>query len=279
MREMEMKRHELYSWSAKDIVAFLLCTVVIAGISFSMMLMHPTLQSPEGFPGLLVWLLAVWSPSIAAGLVATRRGKLTFLLRKSLSSPLNVPALILGIMPLIGLVAMLPIKEASWPEFLGIGQLAFLFFIHLIMGPLGEELGWRGFLYPALRSRIGWMGAALGVGAIWALWHGPLWLIDSPQSEIPFPLFLGNVVIFSVLMAILVERTGPSLLGPVLLHLSINVSGALYSLLGMGTPQTYWTYSLMFLGALALFGAAVQNSGTGVGCVPPGSAEQAPGEY
>ena len=43
---------------------------------------------------------------------------------------------------------------------------------------LGEEIGWRGFLYPQLKARfgrrIGWL---LG-GVIWGAWHWPLiWLI------------------------------------------------------------------------------------------------------
>ena len=39
---------------------------------------------------------------------------------------------------------------------------------------LGEEIGWRGFLYPRLKARFGRrMGWLLG-GAIWGAWHWPL---------------------------------------------------------------------------------------------------------
>ena len=42
---------------------------------------------------------------------------------------------------------------------------------------LGEELGWRGFLLPRLVERIGFTGACLVSGLIWAVWHYPslLW--------------------------------------------------------------------------------------------------------
>jgi uncharacterized protein len=39
---------------------------------------------------------------------------------------------------------------------------------------LGEELGWRGLLSPALVERYGLEVGGLASGAIWALWHMPL---------------------------------------------------------------------------------------------------------
>lgn len=38
---------------------------------------------------------------------------------------------------------------------------------------LGEEIGWRGFLLPRVASRVGYTGASLLVGLIWAVWHYP----------------------------------------------------------------------------------------------------------
>ncbi|GAA1783517.1 CPBP family intramembrane glutamic endopeptidase [Leucobacter iarius] len=40
----------------------------------------------------------------------------------------------------------------------------------------GEEVGWRGWLLPALRP-LGTWPALLGSGAIWGLWHSPLILL------------------------------------------------------------------------------------------------------
>ena len=37
----------------------------------------------------------------------------------------------------------------------------------------GEELGWRGMLFPTLAERIPERNAALATGIIWGLWHAP----------------------------------------------------------------------------------------------------------
>ena len=43
---------------------------------------------------------------------------------------------------------------------------------------LGEEIGWRGFLYPQLKEKFGRKKGWLLGGAIWGAWHWPLiWLI------------------------------------------------------------------------------------------------------
>ncbi len=39
---------------------------------------------------------------------------------------------------------------------------------------LGEEWGWRGYLYPRLTERFGRRKAALLGGLIWGLWHAPV---------------------------------------------------------------------------------------------------------
>ena len=50
-----------------------------------------------------------------------------------------------------------------------------------------EELGWRGILQPVLSKKISFPLAALACGAIWALWHLPLWFIEGhPNQSMPF---------------------------------------------------------------------------------------------
>lgn len=45
--------------------------------------------------------------------------------------------------------------------------------LNLLFGA-GEELGWRGFLYPALCERFGVRRAMVLGGVIWGIWHAPV---------------------------------------------------------------------------------------------------------
>ena len=48
---------------------------------------------------------------------------------------------------------------------------------------LGEEIGWRGFLVPALAKRFGFVSVSLISGVIWGMWHFPLIFIGQPFNE------------------------------------------------------------------------------------------------
>ena len=49
----------------------------------------------------------------------------------------------------------------------------------------GEEIGWRGFLVPALAQRHTFTVVALVSGVIWAVWHYPLILFGTYNSAAP----------------------------------------------------------------------------------------------
>lgn len=61
------------------------------------------------------------------------------------------------------------------------GMAALQIVVAVFMGPFlnvaagaGEELGWRGLLYPALRRRLTPVPACLLGGVIWGVWHAPM---------------------------------------------------------------------------------------------------------
>ncbi len=49
---------------------------------------------------------------------------------------------------------------------------------------LGEEIGWRGWLYPALLP-LGRVRAVVLTGVIWGLWHAPIMLIGYNYPTLP----------------------------------------------------------------------------------------------
>ena len=58
-----------------------------------------------------------------------------------------------------------------------IGCLTYAPFVNMLLA-VGEEAGWRGFLYPQLKAKFGKRQGWLIGGIIWGMWHWPLmWLI------------------------------------------------------------------------------------------------------
>jgi membrane protease YdiL (CAAX protease family) len=91
------------------------------------------------------------------------------------------------------------------------------------VGQAGEEIGWRGYLLPRLAERAGLVGASLIVGAIWAMWHLPLFFAAGADTyHQSFPLYALQITAYSVALAWLYWRTGGSLLLAMFMHSAFN---------------------------------------------------------
>jgi membrane protease YdiL (CAAX protease family) len=93
-------------------------------------------------------------------------------------------------------------------------------------GPFFEEIGWRGFALPRLQRLYGPLVGTLILGALWGLWHLPLFLIPSWDTPHGSPLDIALFVIWAVSIAILFtwvfNNTKGSVLLVILAHGSIN---------------------------------------------------------
>jgi membrane protease YdiL (CAAX protease family) len=241
---------------SNPIYGFVILTFLISAVSFLIMLKVPEAQTPESMKGLPVWLIAIWSPNIAAIIIWLAQKKALPSIKAAFSMPQFSWWMILVLIPLLvaGILLIIEVSKGNtiqWSNF-KLSYLLPLILINLIMGPLGEELGWRGLLYPILKSNYGWMGSALVVGVIWAIWHAPLWLLDSPQSIIPFWAFSINVVLLSILMSMIYNHSQGSIIAIVLLHLTFNVSLGFIDILGSHQPGEYVIKSLYIYVPLVL---------------------------
>ncbi|MFJ9813961.1 lysostaphin resistance A-like protein [Streptomyces sp. NPDC101151] len=73
-----------------------------------------------------------------------------------------------------------------------------------LVGACGEEIGWRCFLQPLLRTRFGPLTASAVVGVVWGLWHVQV-LAQSPAYAAGF--LLGTVAM-SVVLGLALDRIG-----------------------------------------------------------------------
>ncbi|ELY43345.1 CPBP family intramembrane glutamic endopeptidase [Natronorubrum sulfidifaciens] len=98
--------------------------------------------------------------------------------------------------------------------------------ILLLGGPLQEEFGWRGYALEPLQARLGSLGAGLGLGLVWGVWHLPWFYMPSMTMYYNRPIwgFLVTITLLSVVMTWLFDNTGGSLLGMVLVHTTFNWS-------------------------------------------------------
>jgi uncharacterized protein len=123
-------------------------------------------------------------------------------------------------------------------------------------GPLGEEFGWRGYALPELTARLGWRWASLIVGAVWGLWHLPLFFIPGmAQAQMPMALFMASSVALSVLMARMSVNTAFSVLPAMVFHWSINTWSAFLPIIpNGGSVRPYvLVMNLLFVVAIIVF--------------------------
>jgi membrane protease YdiL (CAAX protease family) len=112
-----------------------------------------------------------------------------------------------------------------------------LVIFNLLLGPSGEEAGWRGFALPRLQGHFTALTSTLILGLIWAAWHIPMWFIPGiPEGQIPFWLFTIDKIATAIALTWIFNGTGGSLLAAGLLHLTQNLAININAQLGL-MPQ------------------------------------------
>lgn len=235
---------------------FLFLAFGISLAAFAGVALVPGARSPESGRGLPFWLLMVWGPTLAALIVASRADGVGGLVSRAVQVS-TVPAAVwlLIALPLL-LLAVLPAPSVDAVEPIGAKTLAAMTAFNLILGPLGEELGWRGVLHTEFEATIGWLAASLAVGVIWLAWHLPLWLIDTPHAEIPLHLFAGHCMAYSVIIGSAHHLSEGSVLPAILLHLAFNLASNIAAFRGFDQPDSWFRASLPGYGLLAAGTAA-----------------------
>jgi membrane protease YdiL (CAAX protease family) len=205
-------------------------------------------------------------PAVAAIVVTRLAGRSS--LRELLSrlNPRRAAPLWLGIAVLgpIGLfllgAVVLRLTGHPWPrladfgaskEYPDLGRAGY-WVANILLYGYGEEIGWRGFLLPALQRRRGSLGAAIRVGLVWAGWHLPLFWFAAGLHAMGPPAIVGwlfSMLTGSILMAWLFNRSG-SITAVALFHgvLDIVIGSPGHPMMAniMGAALTVWGIAVIF---------------------------------
>ena len=95
-------------------------------------------------------------------------------------------------------------------------------------GPIGEEFGWRGVLLPYFLEHRPAAQASTYVGAVWALWHAPLWMFADFRSGLSIqtfvPIYVLSILAVSFVFTWLHLRSGGNITVAILAHGAFNSS-------------------------------------------------------
>lgn len=89
---------------------------------------------------------------------------------------------------------------------------------NVLLAPLWEELGWRGYLLPIVERELGLGRAALLTGCVWGAWHFALYHWVGGVHVFSFLISFITIVGIGVILAILLSATNYSLITPILFH-------------------------------------------------------------
>ena len=164
--------------------------------------------------------ICAWAPTIAVAILFRKLYPNTtvidYLKRNFLSkvNPLTFNA-ILALQLAISVVAVLSyilLNKSTIGSLSLMSSAAILptILILITSGPMGEELGWRGYALNELLKKKNAFNASIILGFIWGFWHLPLWLLSgySGINLIRYIFFfLLGIVSLSIMITIFYIRS------------------------------------------------------------------------
>ncbi|MEU5031052.1 CPBP family intramembrane glutamic endopeptidase [Streptomyces milbemycinicus] len=236
------KRNEWNKWKAKAGV-FLAVTFVTAGILGAAQpatgIPTEVIQLTQFGPALGVAAVALlWPSPVRALLAGAWPGKGP--VRAGRALPLFATALLITALSAGAYALATGDAHATDPR--ALDHPFALIVVAQLIGACAEEIGWRCFLQPLLRTRYGPLTASTAIGAVWGVWHVQVFA----QAPAYAAGFLLGTVAMSIVLGLGLERVRAN---------RLLLAGGFHTLINLGM--------LLFMdeesGAvppMALFGAA-----------------------
>ncbi|MEB2282756.1 CPBP family intramembrane metalloprotease [Lysinibacillus xylanilyticus] len=104
------------------------------------------------------------------------------------------------------------------------GMLIYFFFKNLLSGPLGEELGWRGFAQIELQKKHSPLKASIIIGFWWGMWHLPIWFTTGYMGMdlMKYILFFMIALISTKIVMTAFYNLNQNLIIPIIIHQLFN---------------------------------------------------------
>ncbi|MGA3122414.1 MAG: CPBP family intramembrane glutamic endopeptidase [Polyangiaceae bacterium] len=204
-----------------DVYAFfgLACGITWA-LDLPLALAWATNTTPPPYAMPMVGLGAL-GPSLAAFVLAARRGALHDVFGRWRTQPIWM---VLGLLLPTALhfpATVIDIALGGHPAHWFYPPVRPEHFAALVMFPLGEEFGWRGFAYPRLAQRHGRVVGSLILGSVWGFWHLGMLFAPDPLRALPATtilVYMLDLSLWSVVIAWMFERGSRSIAVAIAIH-------------------------------------------------------------
>jgi membrane protease YdiL (CAAX protease family) len=165
--------------------------------------------------------LGAFGPTLAAFAIAATRGELGEVFGRWRTSPAWVLAALLTPAAVQLPATVIEVALGGHPAHWFYPPTTPAHVAALVVFPIGEEFGWRGFAYPRLARAYGPIVGSLVLGGVWGLWH--LGMLFAPDPLRPLPaetvlVFMAELALWSVVVAWLFEQSGRSIAVAIAIH-------------------------------------------------------------
>jgi membrane protease YdiL (CAAX protease family) len=93
-----------------------------------------------------------------------------------------------------------------------------------LIGCIGEEIGWRGFMLPSFNRKYSLFSSAIFTGILWGTWH---FFKLTSYGFLGYLLFILFITELSLIMVWIYSKSCRNMKCMVLFHLGVNTSSVL----------------------------------------------------
>ncbi len=212
---------------------FVILTYLLFWVLFSVTGLTVYLKAPEivqtVMQNVCAWtstfVLIIWFKKFYPN--ETIKGYLKKQFRKTTVKNFAIPTLIQILLITLATIIFYSINGEPFKNITFIKTAAILpmVLIFITSGPMGEELGWRGYALNEFQKKYNPLISSLYIGLLWGFWHFPLWLITGLTGyDLVFysASFMLGIISFSVFVTYFYNKK-KNILVAVWIHFLFNM--------------------------------------------------------